>query len=121
MKYGADIVVHSELLIQILIQEASFYGTQKTITGLTFSVTGATKWIGGHGTTIGGVVIDKGAFPWNNGRFPGFTKPNPAYHGQIYWDRFGYDSFMAKARAEILRNIGPCQNPFGAFLVLQGL
>ena len=28
---------------------------------------------------------------------------------------------MAKARAEILRNIGPCQNPFGAFLLLQGL
>ncbi|CAI2165191.1 10108_t:CDS:2 [Funneliformis geosporum] len=26
-----------------------------------------------------------------------------------------------KARAEILRDVGPCQNPFGSFLLLQGL
>ena len=91
------------------------------LTFFIIGIIGATKWIGGHGTTIGGVVIDKGNFPWNNGRFPGFTEPNPAYHGQVYWDEFKFDSFMVKARAEILRNIGPCQNPFGAFLLLQGL
>jgi O-acetylhomoserine/O-acetylserine sulfhydrylase len=26
-----------------------------------------------------------------------------------------------KARSEVMRNIGPCQNPFGSFLLIQGL
>ncbi|RGB27622.1 hypothetical protein C1646_718154 [Rhizophagus diaphanus] len=26
-----------------------------------------------------------------------------------------------KARLEIMRNIGPCQNPFGSFLLIQGV
>ncbi|CAG8673442.1 8759_t:CDS:2, partial [Funneliformis mosseae] len=34
---------------------------------------------------------------------------------------FGYDSFIVKAFAEILRDVGPCQNPFGTFLLLQGV
>ncbi|CAG8644094.1 11658_t:CDS:2 [Ambispora leptoticha] len=92
IQYGADIVVHS-----------------------------ATKWIGGHGTTIGGVIIDSGKFPWNNGKFPEFTEPAEGYHGLKYWDVFGNISFAIKARVEILRDLGPAQNPFGAFLLLQGL
>ena len=78
-------------------------------------LSGATKWIGGHGTTIGGVIVDAGKFPWNNGRFPGFTEPSPDYHGLVYWDQFGYNSFITKARLEIMRNVGACQNPFGGF------
>ncbi|RHZ89425.1 hypothetical protein Glove_14g18 [Diversispora epigaea] len=91
-KWGADIIVHS-----------------------------ATKWIGGHGTTIGGVIIDGGNFPWNNGKFPTFTEPSPGYHGLKYWDAYGNNSFSIKARKEILRDVGACQNPFGAFLLIQGL
>ncbi|GES73220.1 O-acetylhomoserine aminocarboxypropyltransferase/cysteine synthase [Rhizophagus clarus] len=82
---------------------------------------GATKWIGGHGTTIGGVIVDAGKFPWNNGRFLGFTEPSPDYHGLVYWDQFGYNSFITKARLEIIRNVGACQYPFGGFLLIQGL
>ncbi|MFT5143406.1 MAG: O-acetylhomoserine/O-acetylserine sulfhydrylase [Rhodothermales bacterium] len=88
----------------------------------------ATKWIGGHGTTIGGVIVDGGTFPWNNGRFPGFTEPAPGYHGLKFWDTFGPDgvvganvAFIIRARVEGLRDIGACQNPFGSFLLLQGL
>ncbi|KAJ3041404.1 Homocysteine synthase [Rhizophlyctis rosea] len=99
IKHGADIVVHS-----------------------------ATKWIGGHGNTIGGVVIDAGTFPWNNGRFPIFTEPSPGYHGLKFWDVFGPEgpfgvnmAFGIKLRVEQLRDFGPCQNPFGSFLLLQGL
>ncbi|CAG8642911.1 4594_t:CDS:2, partial [Cetraspora pellucida] len=92
IKHGADIVVHS-----------------------------ATKWIGGHGTTIGGVIVDSGKFPWNNGKFPSFTEPSPGYHGLIYWEKFGKNSFLVKARAEIMRDIGACQQPFSAFLLLQGI
>ncbi|KAJ2994337.1 Homocysteine synthase [Globomyces sp. JEL0801] len=88
----------------------------------------ATKWIGGHGTTIGGVVIDGGNFPWNNGRFPEFTTGSPSYHGLNFWDTFGPSgpfgvnmAFGLKLRVETLRDFGPCQNPFGSFLLLQGL
>jgi len=91
-KHGADIIVHS-----------------------------ATKWIGGHGTTIGGVIVDGGRFPWNNGKFPMFTDPSPGYHGIKFWETFGNMSFIIKARTEVLRDIGACQNPFGAFLLLQGI
>lgn len=99
LKHGADIVVES-----------------------------ATKWIGGHGTTIGGVVIDGGSFPWNNGKFPMFTEPSAGYHGLKFWDVFGPDgpfkvnmAFAIRARVEGLRDLGMCQNPFGSFLLLQGL
>ncbi len=88
----------------------------------------ATKWIGGHGTTIGGVIVDAGSFPWDNGRFPEFTEPNPNYHGLQFWDTFGPDgvldtnvAFIMRARVESLRDFGPSQNPFGSFLLLQGL
>ena len=87
-----------------------------------------TKWIGGHGNTIGGVVIDLGNFPWNNGKFPVFTEPSPGYHGLKFWDVFGPEgpfkvnmAFAIRARVEGLRDLGPAQNPFGSFLLLQGL
>eukprot|EP00457_Paulinella_chromatophora_P002748 gb/GEZN01002753.1/.p1 GENE.gb/GEZN01002753.1/~~gb/GEZN01002753.1/.p1 ORF type:complete len:665 (+),score=116.41 gb/GEZN01002753.1/:31-2025(+) len=99
IKHGADIVLHS-----------------------------ATKWIGGHGTTIGGVVIDAGTFPWNNGKFPVFTEPSEGYHGLKFWDTFGPDgpfktnmAFAIRFRVETLRDFGGCQNPFGSFMLLQGL
>lgn len=88
----------------------------------------ATKWIGGHGTTIGGVIVDGGTFPWDSGRFPNFTEPSPGYHGLKFWETFGPDgvlgvnvAFAIKARVEGLRDFGPAQNPFGSFLLLQGL
>jgi len=91
-------------------------------------VASATKWIGGHGTTIGGVIVDAGTFSWDNGRFPIFTQPSPAYRGLNFWETFGPDgvlgvnvSFIIRARVEGLRDIGASQNPFGSFLLLQGL
>ncbi|ARA92113.1 MAG: O-acetylhomoserine aminocarboxypropyltransferase/cysteine synthase [Bacteroidetes bacterium] len=88
----------------------------------------ATKWIGGHGTTIGGVIVDAGTFPWDNGRFPSFTEPSPGYHGLNFWETFGPNgvlgvnvAFIIRARVEGLRDFGPAQNPFGSFLLLQGL
>ncbi len=96
--------------------------------GADIVVQSATKWIGGHGTTIGGVIVDAGTFPWNNGKFPSFTEPSPGYHGLNFWETFGPDgvlganaAFIIRARVEGLRDLGPCQNPFGSFLLLQGL
>ncbi|MEZ5072798.1 MAG: O-acetylhomoserine aminocarboxypropyltransferase/cysteine synthase [Bacteroidales bacterium] len=90
-------------------------------------VESATKWIGGHGTSIGGVIVDGGTFPWNNGKFPQFTEPSEGYHGLKFWDTFGSDgpfgniAFIIKTRVEALRDLGPSQSPFNAFLLLQGL
>ena len=81
-----------------------------------------TKYIGGHGTSIGGVVVDGGKFNWTKGgRFRNFTEPDPSNHNVIYAEDFGPLAFISKARAGILRDLGPCQSPFNSWLFLQGL
>jgi len=96
--------------------------------GADIVVASATKWIGGHGTTIGGLLVDAGTFNWGNGRFPIMTEPSPSYHGLEFWKAFGPGGavgknvcFAVRARVEGLRDFGACQNPFGSFLLLQGL
>ncbi|MFH2104291.1 MAG: O-acetylhomoserine aminocarboxypropyltransferase/cysteine synthase family protein [Chloroflexota bacterium] len=80
-----------------------------------------TKFICGHGTTIGGAIVDSGRFDWaGSGRFPGFTEPDPSYHGVVYAD-LGSLAFSTKARAQVLRDMGSCQAPFNSWLLLQGL
>ncbi|MFC4322374.1 homocysteine synthase [Litchfieldia salsa] len=92
IEHGADIVVHS-----------------------------ATKFIGGHGTSIGGVIVDSGKFDWSSGKFPGFTNPDPSYHGLVYSDALGPVAYIVKARVTLLRDTGACLSPFNSFLFLQGL
>ena len=89
---GADIVVHS-----------------------------ATKYLGGHGTTLGGVLVEKGDFPWGNGRFPGMTEPSPGYHGVIFHETFGDFAFSMRARMETLRVYGAALSPMSAWQILQGV
>ncbi len=92
IEHGADVVVHS-----------------------------ATKFIGGHGTVIAGAIVDGGRFPYDNGRFPLLTEPSLAYHGLRFWETFGELAFLARARAELMRDVGAPLSPFNAFLLLQGL
>ncbi|WP_103504472.1 bifunctional o-acetylhomoserine/o-acetylserine sulfhydrylase [Streptomyces sp. SM14] len=94
LEHGADIVVHS-----------------------------ATKFLGGHGTTIAGVVVDGGTFDFgaHPERFPGFSEPDPSYHGLRYWPDLGPGAFAAKLRVQLLRDLGPALSPFSSFLLLQGL
>ncbi|KIM57507.1 hypothetical protein SCLCIDRAFT_1219411, partial [Scleroderma citrinum Foug A] len=81
-----------------------------------------TKWIGRHGNTIAGAVIDSGKFDWTrSGKFPSFTEPSEGYHGLIFSETFGNTTFAMKLRVKLLRDIGPTLNPFGAFLLIQGL
>jgi O-acetylhomoserine (thiol)-lyase len=80
-----------------------------------------TKFIGGHGTSIGGAVVDGGKFPWDNGRFPEFTEPDPSYHGLKYWEALGNLSYILKMRISLLRDTGACLSPFNAFQFIQGL
>ncbi|MFH5230146.1 bifunctional o-acetylhomoserine/o-acetylserine sulfhydrylase [Antrihabitans spumae] len=91
LKHGADIVVHS-----------------------------ATKYLGGHGSAIAGVIVDGGTFDWTQGRFPGFTTPDPSYHGVVFAD-LGAPAFSLKARVQLLRDLGAAISPFNAFLISQGI
>ncbi|WP_024441980.1 MULTISPECIES: bifunctional o-acetylhomoserine/o-acetylserine sulfhydrylase [unclassified Mycobacterium] len=91
LAHGADIVVHS-----------------------------ATKYLGGHGSAIAGVIVDGGNFDWTQGRHPGFTTPDPSYHGVVFAD-LGAPAFALKARVQLLRDLGSAVSPFNAFLIAQGL
>ena len=54
------------------------------------------------------------------GKFPGFTTPDPTYHGVVYAD-LGAPAYALKARVQLLRDLGPAISPFNAFLVVQGI
>ena len=83
----------------------------------------ATKFIGGHGTSIGGVIVDSGNFDWaaHSDRFPGLTKPDPAYHGAVWTDAAGTAAYIIRARTVLLRNTGGATTPMNSWLFLQGL
>ena len=82
----------------------------------------ATKFLGGHGVAIGGVLVDGGTFNWEqSGRFPTLTEPYPGYHGIDFAEEFGPAAFIARARAEGLRDFGACMSPATAFYILQGV
>jgi len=89
--------------------------------GIDIVVHSCTKIIGGHGTSIGGVLVDSGKFPWDNGRYPELTEPDPAYHGIKYWEALGGLAYIIKARVQFLRDMGACMSPFNAFQFIQGL
>ena len=89
--------------------------------GANVVVHSATKYIGGHGTAIGGLIVDGGNVPWDNGKFPEFTDPNPGYHGLKLFETFGNLSFILKARVELLRDLGPALSPFNAHAFITGL
>ncbi|NHC23500.1 O-acetylhomoserine aminocarboxypropyltransferase/cysteine synthase [Nocardioides sp. IC4_145] len=83
----------------------------------------ATKYIGGHGTSIGGVIVDSGKFDWaaHSDRFPGLTKPDPAYHGAVWTEAAGPAAYIIRARTVLLRNTGAAITPMNSWLFLQGL
>ncbi len=94
--------------------------------GAAIVVYSATKYIGGHGTTIGGAIVDSGAFPWADfpDRQPLIHRPDPGYKNRNYLklaEPFGPIAFVIRARAALLRDLGPSLAPQNAFQLLQGL
>ena len=82
----------------------------------------ATKFLGGHGVAIGGVIVDAGKLDWEASRkFPTLTEPYLGYHGIDFAEEFGPAAFIARARAEGLRDFGACMSPTNAFHILQGV
>jgi O-acetylhomoserine (thiol)-lyase len=109
---GVPLIVDNTIATPYLIQPIS--------QGADIVVHSATKYLGGHGTAIAGVIVDSGNFDWTSGRFPGFTEPDPSYHGVVFAD-LGAPAFALKARVQLLRDLGSAAAPFNAFLIAQGL
>ncbi|HUH70475.1 MAG TPA: bifunctional o-acetylhomoserine/o-acetylserine sulfhydrylase [Mycobacterium sp.] len=109
---GVPLIVDNTIATPYLIQPF----TQ----GADIVVHSATKYLGGHGTVIAGVIVDGGTFDWTQGRFPGFTTPDPSYHGVVYAE-LGPSAYAVKARVQLLRDYGSAASPFNAFLVALGL
>ena len=109
---GVPLIVDNTIATPYLIQPLSH--------GADIVVHSATKYLGGHGTAIAGVIVDGGTFDWTNGNFPGFTTPDPSYHGVVYAE-LGPPAFALKARVQLLRDLGSAASPFNAFLIAQGL
>ncbi|OUV11286.1 MAG: O-acetylhomoserine aminocarboxypropyltransferase [Alphaproteobacteria bacterium TMED87] len=81
-----------------------------------------TKWMCGHGTSMGGIIVEGGKFDWTqNDKFPNLTQPYPGYHGLSFAEEFGPMAFTMRARAEGMRDFGPCMSPTNAFNILQGI
>ena len=92
MAFGADIVIHS-----------------------------TTKYMDGHAVQLGGAIVDSGNFDWRSGAFPEFTEPDPSYPGLVFADAFGRAAYIAKARVQLMRDMGCCQTAQGAFYTNLGL
>ena len=112
---GIPVIVDNTLASPLLCQPFKH--------GVDVIIHSCTKFVGGHGTSIGGVVIEKGDFPWDNGKFPELTEPDPSYHGMKFYETFGGMNlaYILKVRTQLLRDLGSCMSPFNAFLFLQGL
>jgi len=118
---GVPVIVDNTCLTPILNRPFEW--------GVNVVVHSSTKYIGGHGTSIGGIVVDGGNFDWGQGRFPGFTRPDPSYHGIVHWEAFksfppaggANIAYVMKMRLQLLRDIGACISPFNSFMMLQGL
>jgi len=109
---GVPLIVDNTIATPYLIQPIAH--------GADIVVHSATKYLGGHGTAIAGVIVDSGNFNWTNGRFPGFTEPDPSYHGVVFAD-LGAPAYALKARVQLLRDLGSAAAPFNAFLIAQGI
>ena len=92
IEFGADIVIHS-----------------------------TSKYMDGHAVQLGGVIVDSGNFDWTNGKFKEFTKPDESYHGVVYTEQFGKGAYIAKARVQLMRDLGAYPTANAAFLLNLGL
>ncbi len=79
-----------------------------------------TKYIDGHATSVGGIIVEKGGFPWTNGKFPEFTEPDESYHGLIYTKNFAAEPYTVKLRVQWIRDLGTPMMPFNAFMSMVG-
>ena len=80
------------------------------------------KYLDGHAMSLGGCIVDSGNFDWTKSpRHTDMCAPDESYHGLVYTEKFGKAAFIAKARAQMMRDIGMAMSPMNAFLLNVGI
>lgn len=111
---GIPLIVDNTLATPYLIRPIEW--------GATLVVHSTTKFLSGNGTSVGGAVVDSGTFDWSkDGKYPALSGPEPGYHGLKFHETFGNLAYTIHGHAVGLRDLGPSQSPFNAFLTLNGI
>lgn len=112
--HGLPLIVDNTFATPILCRPLDF--------GADIVTHSTTKYMDGHAVQMGGVIVDGGRFDWAaSPRFPEFVEPDDSYHGLVYTQAFGKAAYIVKARVQLMRDMGMCQTPQGAFYINLGL
>ncbi|MGN0107863.1 MAG: O-acetylhomoserine aminocarboxypropyltransferase/cysteine synthase family protein [Hominilimicola sp.] len=112
--HGVPLIVDNTFATPILCRPFEF--------GADIVTHSTSKYMDGHAVSLGGVVVDSGNFDWAaSGKYPEFTTADESYHGVVYTEKFGKAAFIAKARAQLMRDLGSTPSPQNAFLLNLGL
>ena len=84
--------------------------------GADFVTHSTTKYLDGHAACVGGIIVEKADFRYDAKRFPGFTEPDPTYHGLVYTRDFADSPYSVKLRVQWIRDLGVGMAPFNAYL-----
>ena len=112
-KNGVPLIVDNTLATPILCRPIDF--------GADLLIHSTTKYMDGFATVVGGAVVDSGKFDWTNGKFPEFTEPDESYHGTVYSRDYGNLAYTAKARFQLMRDLGIIPSAQSVFVLNTGL
>lgn len=112
-KNGVPLIVDNTFATPVLCKPFEF--------GADIVTHSTSKYMDGHAIQLGGVIVDSGNFDWTNGNFPEFVEPDESYHGVVYTEQFGKAAYIAKARVQLMRDMGCYPSAQDAFLLNVGL
>lgn len=101
--YGIPLIVDSTITTPYLVNPLNL--------GADIVVHSTSKYINGSGNSIGGVIVAGGRFRWDAAKFSKLQD----------YKKFGPFAYVAKLRAGLHKDMGPCLSPFNAFLTSTGL
>ena len=111
--HGVPLIVDNTFATPVFCKPISF--------GADIVVHSTSKYMDGHAVQIGGVIVDGGAFDWENGKFPELTEPDESYHGISYTKAYGKAAYITRARMNLMRDFGVYPAAHSAFLLNLGL
>jgi len=119
-KHNIPLIVDNTLLTPYLLNPIEY--------GADIVIYSATKNLSGHGNVVAGIVVEKGGFDWQNGKFPAFTEKyytlRDVENGDVersFPEVFPGFPFTARLRLVGLNFFGAKLSAFEAYLVILGL